>query len=171
MKSKTPSDSRTVTTDLVLPSETNHLSHLFGGALLAKMDRAAYITARRHSRRIAVTASVNHVAFNTAIPLGSVVTIEASVSRAFKTSMEIFIDVFIEDRISGERTKANEAIYTFVAVDDTMTPVEVPEIVPETELEKSRYEAALRRKQLSLVLAGKMNPQEATELKAIFEIE
>ncbi len=171
MKSKTPSDSRTVTTDLVLPSETNHLSHLFGGALLAKMDRAAYITARRHSRRIAVTASVNHVAFNTAIPLGSVVTIEASVSRAFKTSMEIFIDVFIEDRISGVRTKANEAIYTFVAVDDTMTPVEVPEIIPETELEKSRYEAALRRKQLSLVLAGKMNPQEATELKAIFEIE
>ena len=171
MKSKTPSDSRTVTTDLVLPSETNHLSHLFGGALLAKMDRAAYITARRHSRRIAVTASVNHVAFNTAIPLGSVVTIEASVSRAFKTSMEIFIDVFIEDRISGERTKANEAIYTFVAVDDTMTPVEVPEIIPETELEKSRYEAALRRKQLSLVLAGKMKPQEATELTAIFEIE
>ena len=171
MKSKTPSDSRTVPTDLVLPSETNHLSHLFGGALLAKMDRAAYITARRHSRRIAVTASVNHVAFNTAIPLGSVVTIEASVSRAFKTSMEIFIDVFIEDRISGERTKANEAIYTFVAVDDTMTPVEVPEIIPETELEKSRYEAALRRKQLSLVLAGKMKPQEATELKAIFEIE
>ena len=171
MKSKTPSDSRTVTTDLVLPSETNHLSHLFGGALLAKMDRAAYITARRHSRRIAVTASVNHVAFNTAIPLGSVVTIEASVSRAFKTSMEIFIDVFIEDRISGERTKANEAIYTFVAVDDTMTPVEVPEIVPETELEKSRYDAALRRKQLSLVLAGKMKPQEATELKVIFEIE
>jgi acyl-CoA hydrolase len=171
MKSKTPSDSRTVTTDLVLPSETNHLSHLFGGALLAKMDRAAYITARRHSRRIAVTASVNHVAFNTAIPLGSVVTIEASVSRAFKTSMEIFIDVFIEDRISGVRTKANEAIYTFVAVDDTMTPVEVPEIIPETELEKSRYEAALRRKQLSLVLAGKMKPQEATELKAIFEID
>jgi acyl-CoA hydrolase len=171
MKSKTPSDSRTVTTDLVLPSETNHLSHLFGGALLAKMDRAAYITARRHSRRIAVTASVNHVAFNTAIPLGSVVTIEASVSRAFKTSMEIFIDVFIEDRISGERTKANEAIYTFVAVDDTMNPVEVPEIIPETELEKSRYEAALRRKQLSLVLAGKMKPQEANELKAIFDIE
>ena len=171
MKSKTPSESRTVTTDLVLPSETNHLGHLFGGALLSKMDRAAYITARRHSRRIAVTASVNHVAFNTAIPLGSVVTIEANVSRAFTTSMEVFIDVFIEDRISGERTKANEAIYTFVAVDDTMTPVKVPEITPETELEKSRYEAALRRKQLSLVLAGKMKPQEAVELKSIFEIE
>jgi acyl-CoA hydrolase len=108
------------------------------------------------------------VAFNKAIPLGSVVTVESKVSRAFKTSMEIFIDVWTEDRESGVKTKANEAIYTFVAVDDTGTPVEVPPIQPETELEHQRYEAALRRKQLSLVLAGKMNPHEATELKALF---
>ena len=169
MKAKTPSESRTITTDMVMPSETNHLNHLFGGELLARMDRAAYITARRHSRRIAVTASVNHVAFNTAIPVGSVVTIEAQISRTFKTSMEIFIDVFIEDRISGIRTKANEAIYTFVAVDDTLKPVEVSPIEPETEIEKQRYDAALRRRQLSLVLAGKMKPSEANELKALFE--
>ena len=169
MKAKTPSESRTITTDMVMPSETNHLNHLFGGELLARMDRAAYITARRHSRRIAVTASVNHVAFNTAIPVGSVVTIEAQISRTFKTSMEIFIDVFIEDRISGIRTKANEAIYTFVAVDDTLKPVEVSPIQPETEIEKQRYDAALRRRQLSLVLAGKMKPSEANELKALFE--
>jgi len=90
MKPKTPSDSRTVTTDLVLPSETNHLSRLFGGALLAKMDRAAYITARRHSRRIAVTASVNHVAFNTAIPLGSVVTIEIELAGSEPKPMKRF---------------------------------------------------------------------------------
>ena len=83
--------------------------------------------------------------------------------------MEIFIDVWMEDRFSGERTKANEAIYTFVAVDDTGLPTEVPPIEPETELEEQRYEAALRRKQLSLVLAGKMKPQEATELKALFK--
>jgi acyl-CoA hydrolase len=169
MKAKTPSESRTITTDMVMPSETNHLNHLFGGELLARMDRAAYITARRHSRRIAVTASVNHVAFNTAIPVGSVVTIEAQISRTFKTSMEIFIDVYIEDRISGIRTKANEAIYTFVAVDDTLKPVEVSPIEPETEIEKQRYDAALRRRQLSLVLAGKMKPSEANELKALFE--
>src|SRR6056300_937108 len=169
MKAKTPSESRTITTDMVLPSETNHLNHLFGGELLARMDRAAYITARRHSRRIAVTASVNHVAFNTAIPVGSVVTIEAQISRTFKTSMEIFIDVYIEDRISGIRTKANEAIYTFVAVDDTLKPVEVSPIQPATEIEKQRYDAALRRRQLSLVLAGKMKPSEANELKALFE--
>ena len=169
MKAKTPSESRTITTDMVMPSETNHLNHLFGGELLARMDRAAYITARRHSRRIAVTASVNHVAFNTAIPVGSVVTIEAQISRTFKTSMEIFIDVYIEDRISGIRTKANEAIYTFVAVDDTLKPVEVSPIEPETEIEKQRYDAALRRRQPSLVLAGKMKPSEANELKALFE--
>jgi acyl-CoA hydrolase len=168
MRSKHPSESLTILTDLVLPSETNPLNNLFGGELLARMDRAASIAAGRHSRRITVTASVNHVAFNRAIPLGSVVNVEAKVSRAFKSSMEIFIDVWVEDRQSGNRTKANEAIYTFVAVDDTGRPVEVPQIVPETELEIQRFDAALRRKQLSLVLAGKMNPQDATELKALF---
>jgi acyl-CoA hydrolase len=168
MTPKHPSDSLTILTDLVLPSETNPLNNLFGGELLARMDRAASIAARRHSRRITVTASVNHVAFNRSIPLGSVVTVEAKVSRAFKTSMEIFLDVWIEDRETGIRSKANEAIYTFVAVDETGNPVEVPQIDPQTEEEKERYDAALRRKQLSLVLAGKMKPIEATELKALF---
>ena len=96
MKAKTPNASKTVMTDLVLPSETNPLNNLFGGELLARMDRAASIAARRHSRRIVVTASVNHVAFNRSVPLGSVVTVEAKVSRAFKTSMEVYIDVWID---------------------------------------------------------------------------
>jgi acyl-CoA hydrolase len=168
MQIKTPEESKSIMTDMVLPSETNPLNNLFGGELLARMDRAASIAARRHSRRIVVTASVNHVAFNKAIPLGSVVTVEAKVSRAFKTSMEIYIDVWIEDRVSGDRTKANEAIYTFVAVDDTGHPVKIPPVEPQTELEKIRFDGALRRKQLSLVLAGKMKPKDATELKAIF---
>lgn len=132
------------------------------------MDRAASITARRHSRRIVVTASVNHVAFNRAVPLGSVVTIEAKVSRAFNSSMEIYLDVWIDDEDYGERIKANEAIYTFVAVDNIGRPVKIPAIVPETKLEKVRFDGALRRKQLSLVLAGKMKPDDATELKALF---
>lgn len=168
MEAKTAESSKTILTDLVLPSETNPLNNLFGGELLARMDRAASISARRHSRRIVVTASVNHVAFNRSIPLGSVVTIEAKVSRAFKSSMEVYIDVWIEDRESGECIKANEAIYTFVAVDETGRPVSVPEITPETKIEKQRFDGALRRKQLSLVLAGKMNPNDATELKALF---
>jgi acyl-CoA hydrolase len=168
MTAKSPKESLTVLTDIVLPGETNPLGNLFGGELLARMDRACSISARRHSRRIVVTASVNHVAFNKAIPLGSVVTIEAKVSRAFKSSMEVYVDVWIEDRESQQRTKVNEGIYTFVAVDTTGTPVIIPQIVPETELEKQRYESALRRKQLSLILSGKMNPQDATELKALF---
>jgi len=169
MDNLTPRQSFTTVTDLVLPSETNPLQNLFGGELLARMDRAASIAARRHCRRIVVTASVNHVAFNRSIPLGSVVTIEAQVSRAFKSSMEVYMDVWIEDRESGDRTKANEAIYSFVAVDDTGRPVSVPQIHPETEIEKERYDAALRRKQLSLVLAGKLKAKDATELKALFE--
>ncbi|MFD1161656.1 MULTISPECIES: acyl-CoA thioesterase [Hwangdonia] len=169
MQAKTPEQSKTTMTDMVLPGETNPLNNLFGGELLARMDRAASIAARRHSRRIVVTASVNHVAFNKAVPLGSVVTVEAKVSRAFKTSMEVFIDVWIEDRESGEKSKANEAIYTFVAVDDTGRPTSVPEVHPQTDLEKERFDAALRRKQLSLLLAGKITPNKATELKALFE--
>ena len=169
MEPKTPKDSRTIITDIVLPSETNPIGNMFGGELLARMDRAASIAARRHSRRIVVTASVNHVAFNKMIPLGSVVTVEAKISRAFNSSMEVYMDVWIEDRESGLRSKANEAIYTFVAVDEMGSPVKVPELIPETELEKERFIAALRRKQLSLVLAGKMKPADATELKALFE--
>ncbi|PQJ31381.1 acyl-CoA thioesterase [Nonlabens arenilitoris] len=169
MEAKTPSQSFTTVTDMVLPSETNPLNNLFGGELLARMDRAASIAARRHSRRIVVTASVNHVAFNRMVPLGSVVTIEAKVSRAFTSSMEVHMNVWIEDRESGEKTQANEAIYTFVAVDETGRPVQVPAILPETEDERSKYDAALRRKQLSLVLAGKMKAKDATELKALFE--
>lgn len=169
MNPKKPSESLTVLTDMVLPSETNALNHLFGGELLARMDRAACISAGRHSRQICVTASVNHVAFNKSIALGSVVIVEAKVSRAFKTSMEVYLDVWVEDRESGEKIKSNEAIYTFVAVDDMGKPVEVPEIVPETKLEIQRFDAALRRKQLSLLLAGKIKPAEATELKALFD--
>lgn len=165
---KTPKESLTTITDIVLPGESNPLNNLFGGELLARMDRACSIAAQRHSRRIVVTASVNHVAFNKAVPVGSVITIEAKVSRAFKSSMEIYVDVWIEDRESQERTKANEGIYTFVAVDTTGTPVQVPQVRPETDLEKERFEGALRRKQLSLILSGKMHPKNATELKALF---
>ncbi|AMC11351.1 acyl-CoA thioesterase [Lutibacter profundi] len=165
---KAPKESLTILTDMVLPGETNPLGNLFGGELLARMDRACSIAAQRHSRKIVVTASVNHVAFTKAVPVGSVVTIEAKVSRAFKSSMEIYVDVWVEDRESQQRTKVNEGIYTFVAVDRTGSPVAVPQIKPETKLEKERYEGALRRKQLSLILSGKMSPVDATELKALF---
>ena len=100
MITKKPSESLTILTDLVLPGETNYLDNLFGGELLARMDRACSIAARRHSRRIVVTASVNQVVFSKSVPVGSVVTVEAKVSRAFKSSMEVYVDVWIEDRQS-----------------------------------------------------------------------
>lgn len=168
MKVKHPKESLTVLTDIVLPGETNSLNNLFGGELLARMDRACSISAQRHCRRIVVTASVNHVAFNKVVPVGSVVIVEAKVSRAFNSSMEVYVDVWIEDRESGQKTKVNEGIYTFVAVDRTGSPVTVPQIKPETDLEKERFEGALRRKQLSLVLSKKMKPEDATELKSLF---
>ena len=83
--------------------------------------------------------------------------------------MEVYIDVWVEDSVSGERVKSNEAIYTFVALNAEGKPVAVPEVIPETPLEKERYEGALRRKQLSLVLAGRIKPHDATELQALFQ--
>jgi len=115
-----------------------------------------------------VTASVNNVSFNNPIKLGDIVTLEAKVSRSFRSSMEVFIDVYVESSRANARVKCNDAIYTFVAVDQNGNPIEVPEVIPETEEEKQRYDGALRRRQLSLILAGRMKPEDATELKALF---
>lgn len=169
MKAKTPLESLAVTTKVVLPNDTNMLDNLYGGNLLNWMDNIAAIAAHRHCKRVVVTASVNHVEFRKPIELGSIVTMEAKVSRAFNSSMEIFIDVYVENPITGKQVKSNEAIYTFVAVDQNGSAIAVPPIHPESEIEKERYTAALRRKQLSLILAGKMKPEEATELKALFQ--
>ena len=169
METKSPKDSRAILTEIVLPNDTNNLDNLMGGRLMNWMDIIAAVAAQRHSNRTSVTASVNNVSFNNPIPRGSVVTIEANISRAFNSSMEIFLDVWAEDALSGEKTKCNEAIYTFVAVSKLGKPVTVPEVVPETELEKTRFDGALRRRQLSLILAGKMKADDATELKALFK--
>ena len=131
----------------------------------------ASISAHRHCKRVVVTASVNNVSFNNPIKHASLVTLESKVSRAFTTSMEVFIDVWVEDPVSGEKVKSNEAIYTFVAVDQHGSPLPVPQLEPETHEEKSRFNGALRRRQLSLILAGKMKPMDATELKALFTEE
>ncbi len=169
METRNPSASLTVMTEIVLPNDTNNLNNLFGGQLLSWMDRCAAIAAHRHCHRIVVTASVNNVSFRHPIPQGSIVTLEGKVSRAFSSSMEIFVDVFLEDQTGqGERLKANEAIYTFVAVDQLGNPIAVPSIEPETALEKERYEGALRRRQLALILGGKLDPTRATELRSLF---
>lgn len=168
MKVKTPAQSLTINTEVVLPNDTNHVGNLFGGKLMQWVDITAAIAAQRHCGRVVVTASINHVSFQKPIKQNSVVTLEAKVSRAFSSSMEVFVDVFVENPSTGEKTKCNEAILTFVAIDQNGSPLPVPPLKPETELEVKRYEGALRRRQLSLVLAGRMEAQEATELKALF---
>lgn len=161
-------DTLATATHLVLPENTNTLGNLMGGQLLNWMDVISAISAHRHCKRIVVTAAVNNVSFQHPIKLGDIVTIEAKVSRAFSSSMEVYMEVFIEDNATGKKLKSNEAIYTFVAVDQLGTPIDVPDLVPETEEEQRRFDGALRRRQLRLILAGKMKPEDATELKALF---
>lgn len=166
MKAKTPSESRCVKTEIVLPNDTNTLGNLRGGRLLHWMDIAGAIACHRHCGRVVVTAAVNNVAFDHPIKLGDIVTFEAEVSRAFNTSMEVFIDVSVEGPRKQKMT--NTAIYTFVAVDQLGNPIEVPPVQPETDVQKERFAGALRRRQLSLILSKKMNPEDASELKALF---
>lgn len=168
LKPKTSSESLAIHTEIVLPNDTNVLGNLMGGRLLHWLDITAAISSHRHCSRIVVTAAVNNVSFNEPIKLGDIVTLQAKVSRAFNSSMEVFIDVWVEDNMRNKKVKCNEAIYTFVAVDQLGNPINVPELLPESDEEKQRYESALRRRQLSLILAGKMKPDEATELKALF---
>ena len=168
IKAKPSSESLAIHTEIVLPNDTNVLGNLMGGRLLHWLDITAAISAHRHCSRIVVTASVNNVSFNQPIKLGDIITLQAKVSRAFNSSMEVFIDVWVEDNMRNLKVKCNEAIYTFVAVDQLGNPINVPELIPESEEEKQRFEGALRRKQLSLILAGKMKAADATELKKLF---
>lgn len=168
LPSKSPQNSFTIMNELVLPNDTNTLNNLMGGRLLHWMDIAAAISAQKHCNRIVVTASVDNVSFQHPIKLGDVITIEAKVSRAFNTSVEVRLSVWAENIPSGSRVKSNEAFYTFVALDNEGKTVSVPAIVPETEEEQKLYDGALRRRQLRLVLAGKMKAHDALELKALF---
>jgi acyl-CoA hydrolase len=165
---KSPKESFTIMNELVLPNDTNPLNNLMGGRLLHWMDIAAAISAQKHCNNIVVTASVDNVSFRHAIKLGDVITIEAKVTRAFSTSMEVRLDVWAENIPSGTRVRSNDAFYTFVALNKEGKPISVPEIEPETDTEKKLFEGALRRRQLRLILAGKMKAHDATELKALF---
>ncbi len=169
-KPKKASESDVIMTEMVLPNDTNTLNNLMGGRLLHWMDICAAISAQKHSNRIVVTASVDNVSFTEPIKLGNIVSMKARVTRSFNSSMEVFLEVWAEDIPAGHRISTNTAFYTFVAVDQNGRPIEVPELIPETEEDKELYKSALRRRQLRLVLAGRIKPEEATELKALFDL-
>lgn len=156
-------------TELVLPNDTNLFGNLMGGRLMYWMDIAAALAAGKHCNAPVVTASVDNISFEAPIKLGNVVHIEAKVTRAFNTSMEVHLKVWGEDFTHQYKYKSNEAYYTFVALDPNRKPRPVPAVAPETEEENSLYDGALRRRQLRLILGGKMKPNDATELKALFQ--
>jgi acyl-CoA hydrolase len=168
MKAKTAAESLIVMTELVLPNDTNTFGSLMGGRLMYWMDIAAALAGSKHCNAPVVTASVDNISFTNPIGLGNVVHIEAKLTRAFNTSMEVHLNVWGEDIIHQYRYKSNEAYYTFVALDANGKPRVVPQLNPESEEENLLYESALQRRQLRLILGGKMKVEEASELKALF---
>ncbi len=169
-KFKHPRESQVTMTELVLPNDTNTLNNLMGGRLMHWMDIVSAIAAQKHSNRTVVTASVDNVSFSHSIQLGNVVSLTATVTRVFNSSMEVFIEVWSEDILTGTKIMSNSAFFTFVAVDQSGQPIEVTKIEPETTDEQELFDGALRRRQLRLVLAKRMDPQEATELKSLFKL-
>jgi len=170
-KKKAPKESFVSMTELVLPNDTNTLNNLMGGRLMHWMDVVSAIAGQKHCNSIVVTASVDNISFRTPIQLGNVVTLRAKVTRAFNTSIEVRIDVEAENIPEGKKVSSNSAYFTFVAVDKNGNPVDVPEVEPETDDEKAMYEGALRRRQVRLVLSGRMKPSEANELRSLFDIK
>ncbi|MBL7800069.1 MAG: acyl-CoA thioesterase [Chitinophagales bacterium] len=169
MQTKTPKDSIVTMTEIVLPNDTNTLNNLRGGKILHWMDIASAISAGKHSNAVVVTASVDNVSFENPIKLGDVVTITAKVTRVFNTSMETHIEVWAENLPTQTRYKCNEAYYTFVALDSNGKPKKATALIPETEEDKRHYDGAMQRRELRLVLAGRMKAHETNELKNFFD--
>ncbi len=168
MEGKKAATSLIIMTEIVLPNDTNVFGNLMGGRLMYWMDIAAALAAQKHCHSPVVTASVDNISFENPIKLGNAVHIEAKITRAFNTSMEIHLNVWGEDLTQQYRYKSNEAYYTFVALNPNSKPKPVPQFIPETEDEKKLFDGALRRRQLRLILGGKLKPKDATELKALF---
>lgn len=165
---KTAASTFTLMSELVLPNDTNTMENLMGGKLMYWMDIAGAIAAQKHCNCPVVTASVDNISFANPIKVGNILTIEAKVTRAFTTSMEVYLRVYGEDLQAQHRYLSNEAYFTFVALGANGKPRSVPELIPETEEELEMYNGALRRRQLRLILAGRMKPEDAGELKALF---
>ena len=165
---KSPKDSQVIMTELVLPNDTNVFGNLMGGRLMYWMDIAAALCAGKHCNTPVVTVSVDNISFENPIRLGNAVHIHATLSRAFTTSMEVHMKVWGEDIIKQQKYKSNEAYYTFVSLDMDRRPIPVPAVLPETDEEIKLFDGALRRRQLRLILGGKMKPEDAEELRALF---
>jgi acyl-CoA hydrolase len=149
MNAKKAKESRIINTAQVLSCDLNNYNTLFGGVLMKKLDDAATLSARRHSRvKECVTASTDHIDFLCPIHQTDSVCVESFVTYTGKTSMEVFCKVIAEDMMNGERRIAATAFLTFVALDENKRPVEVPGIIPETEEEKFLYQTGKERAEI-----------------------
>jgi len=169
MKAKKISESETIMTEMIMPNDTNPLGNLMGGNLLRWMDIIGGICAGKHCEAYVVTASVDNVSFQKPIKLGDVITLKATVTRAFNTSVEVNVDVYAADIKGGNNRMCNHAYFTFVGIsDDTGKPVKVPPALPISKEEQSLYNGAMRRREMRLILAGRMKPKDAKEVKSLF---
>jgi len=169
LQPKRVSESRTVMTEMVMPNDANPMGNLMGGYLMRWMDIVAAICAGRHCEAHVVTAAVDHISFQKPIRVGEVVTLEAVVTRAFNTSVEVYVEVFSSDIKGQNPRRCNHAYFTFVALDEARkTPVEIPPVLPLSSEEQSLYESAARRRELRLILSGRIKPKDATEIRRFF---
>ncbi len=169
MEAKKTSDSFTIMSEMIMPNDTNPLGNLMGGNLMRWMDIAGGICAGKHCEAHVVTASVDHVSFQKPILVGDVITLKAKVTRAFNTSVEIYVEVFAENIKGHNSRRSNHAYFTFVALDDEKKkPRSVPKLIPLSKEEQDLFEGAVRRREIRLILSGRMKPEDATEVKNFF---
>lgn len=170
MREKTTSDSITIMNEMVMPNDANPMGNLMGGNLMRWMDIVGGIAAGKHTEAVCVTASVDNISFQKAIHVGDVVTLKAQVTRAFNTSVEVYVEVSTHDIKGQNPRRSNNAYFTFVALDDeTKKPIKVPKLIPISEEEQRLFDGASRRREVRLVLSGRMKPEQATDLKALFQ--
>jgi acyl-CoA hydrolase len=141
-------DSISEMAEIVLPNDANPLNALLGGRLMHWIDLAGAMAAHRHSRQWVVTASIDHLDFLVPVRVGDLVILRSSVNRAFHTSMEVGVKVWVENYRAEEKRHVSSAYLTFVAVDAGSNRVRIPPVIPETQDEKRRYEGAERRREI-----------------------
>ena len=157
MKDKTVSISQIQMTELVQPNDANNLGNMLGGKVMHLIDIAAAMSGLRHCRKPVVTASVDSLDFRHPIKVGNMIILRASVNFTHKTSMEIGVRVESENPLTGERFHTSSAYITFVALDENGKPTEIPGVIPETDIEKRRYEAAIKRRELRMKARSEIN--------------
>lgn len=169
LEPKKVSESYTVMTEMVMPNDTNPMGNLMGGYLMRWMDIVAAICAGRHCEAHVVTAAVDHISFQKPIRVGEVITLEARTTRAFNTSVEIYVEVFANDIKGQNPRRCNSAYFTFVGLDDARkTPIEVPPVLPLSNEEQNLFEGAARRREIRLILSGRIKAKDATEIRKFF---